>query len=52
MCRYAWYSPDATIELMTGPNALYYGAGNQTALTGLGKVYLDQLCDSGCSSVR
>ena len=51
-CRYAWFSPDAETELLTGPNALYYGAGNQTALTGLGKIYLDQLYDSGCSSVR
>ena len=52
MRRYAWFSTDAATELTTGPNALYYGAGNQTALTALGKIYLEQLHDSGCSSVR
>lgn len=52
VCRYAWFSPDAATEVLTGPNALYYGEGNQTALTGLGKIYLEQLHGSGCSTVR
>ena len=46
--RYAWWSPDAKVEAeITGPNALYYGEGNATALTSLGKVYLEQLYPTG-----
>jgi len=41
--RYAWWSPQqGSIENMTGPNALWYGSGNQTRPTSLGNLYLEQ----------
>ena len=45
--RYAWWSPqprnEGSWDSGTGPNALYYGTGNKTYLTGLGKIYLERL---------
>ena len=32
-----------------GPNALYYGTGNKTWLTVLGKTYLEMLCPAGAA---
>ena len=53
MCRYAWWSPepshDGFREDGAGPNALYYGHGNKTRLTGLGKTYLEALCPAGAT---
>ena len=50
--RYAWWSPTDKYEEATGPNALYYGSGEQTRLTGLGKIYLEKLCPANASSAK
>ena len=51
--RYSWWSPQPKEEdswdSSTGPNALYYGHGNTTYLTGLGKIYLERLGTDGAS---
>lgn len=52
--RYSWWSPQPSVEGSwddgTGPNALYYGTGNTTYLTGLGKIYLERLGPEAASS--
>ncbi|KAK9834864.1 hypothetical protein WJX81_004590 [Elliptochloris bilobata] len=46
--RYAWWTPlpsqEGSYDMGTGPNALYYGEGNATYLSPLGKIYMEQLC--------
>ena len=48
--RHAWWNPlpsqEGSYGSGTGPNALYYGHGNATHLTPLGKIYTEQLCPS------
>lgn len=50
LSRYAWFSlvQDANDNdtNANGPNALFFGAGNGTFLSGLGKIYTEQLCPS------